>query len=244
MEIIIGREEGVRRLHCIADGREFNVGLAGCVPASVSRKHCKITVNGSSMTIENIKPQNVTFVDGSQVFSKGITATSKVQLGNERYSIPLQQILQLATGKPQVAGAAQPMQPKQEAPTFSLRPMKAVWEEYDHRKLTIQEEAAKKANQQRIQGIVSMFGMALGLLPIPVVFRAACVIAALCLSIYFFIQGNNQDSVQRQLHDLDDEFARKYKCPNPSCGKPLGSVPYRQIEFSKQCFACGCKYTH
>lgn len=26
MEIIIGREEGVRRLHCIVEGREFNVG--------------------------------------------------------------------------------------------------------------------------------------------------------------------------------------------------------------------------
>lgn len=234
MEIIIGREEGVRRLHCIADGREFNVGQAGCVPASVSRKHCKITVNGNSMSIENLKPENITFVDGIQVFSKGITSTSLVQLGSEKYTIPLQQILQLATGQ----------HPKPEPPTFSLRPMKAVWEEWEKKTLEIQVNAAKKANQQRIQGIISMCGMALGLLPIPIVFRAICVLVALVLGIYFFIQGQNSTPIQIQLNKLDKEYADKYKCPNPECGKPLGKVPYRLIEFNKQCFACGCKYTH
>lgn len=245
MEIIIGREEGVRRLHCIADGREFNVGLAGCVPASVSRKHCKITVNGSSMTIENIKPQNVTFVDGSQVFSKGITATSKVQLGNERYSIPLQQILQLATGKPQVAGAAQPMQPKQEAPTFSLKPLQKVWKEYEERKLEIQEAAAKSANMSRLQGILSMCGMCIGFIPgIDQALRIVIILAALGVAVYFFFKGMSNDSVQKQIHDLDEEFRDKYKCPNPACGKPFGTTPYHMIEFNKQCPACGCKYTH
>lgn len=250
MEIIIGREQGARRLHCVADGREFNVGQAGTVPTSVSRQHCKIVINGSSMSIENLKDQNITYVDGNQVFSKSITATSKVQLGNDKYLVPLQQVIQLATGTPstpssapaRAAQAAKPAQPA--APTFSLRPLKSVWEEYDRRKLEIQNEAAKRANQQRVQGIISMFGMALGLLPIPMVFRAVCVIAALGLAIYFFMQGQSTDTVQQQLHDLDEEFAGKYKCPNPKCGKPFGNAPYRQIEFNKQCFACGCKYTH
>ena len=149
MEIIIGREEGARRLHCIADGREFNVGQAGCVPVSVSRKHCKIIVNGNDISIENLKAQNITFVDGNQIFSKGITASSKVQLGNEKYTVPLQQILQLAMGKPTVG--AVPNQPTQ---SFSLRPLKDVWEEYDQSKLAIQEAAAKSANMSRINGIL------------------------------------------------------------------------------------------
>ena len=55
MEIIIGREEGARRLHCIVGEREFNVGQAGIVPLSVSRRHCKVSVNGSDISIENIK---------------------------------------------------------------------------------------------------------------------------------------------------------------------------------------------
>ena len=72
MEIIIGREEGARRLHCIAGGREFNLGVAGSVPTSVSRKHCKLVINGDRLSIENLKDLNVTFVDGNQVFSKVI----------------------------------------------------------------------------------------------------------------------------------------------------------------------------
>lgn len=241
MEIIIGREEGARRLHCIADGREFNVGQAGCVPTTVSRKHCRLTVTGESITIENLREQNITYVDGNQIFSKVISANSRVQLGSEHYNVPLQQVIQLATGKSSLAGSSAG---KTQEQVFSLRPLKNVWDEYDRRKLDIQERAAKKANQQRIQGIVSMCGMALGLLPIDPEYRIICVIAALLLGIYFFIQGNNSDSVQRQLHDLDEEYARKYKCPNPACGKPFGSIPYRQIEYNRQCLACGCKYEH
>lgn len=236
MEIIIGREEGARRLHCVAGGREFNIGAAGSVPLSVSRQHCKVTVNGSDITIENIKVQNITFVDGNQIVSKTISATSKVQLGEERFLIPLQQILQLATGGK--VGAP-------EVPTFSLKPLKSVWEEYDQRKMEIQNHAAKSANKQRLQGILSMLGMCVGFIPgIDQTIRIVIIVAALAIAVYFFIKGSMNESVQQQLHDLDEEFAKKYKCPNPKCGKPFGSVPYRNIEYNKQCFACGCKYTH
>lgn len=243
MEIIIGREEGARRLHCIADGREFNVGQAGCVPASVSRKHCKIVINGTNMSLENLKAQNVTFVDGNQIFCKGIISTSKVQLGNEKYTVPLQQIIQLATGKHTTTGGGQ--QPPKEVPTFTLKPLKSIWEEYDRRKLEIQEAAAKSANMSRLQGILSMCGMCIGFIPgIDQTLRIVIIVAALLVAVYFFFQGMSNDSVQKQLRDLDEEYADKYKCPNPNCGKPFGSVPYRQIEHNKQCFACGCKYTH
>lgn len=236
MEIIIGREEGARRLHCVAGGREFNIGAAGSVPLSVSRQHCKLTVNGNDITIENIKVQNITFVDGNQIVSKTISATSKVQLGEERFLIPLQQILQLATGG-KMGGP--------DVPTFSLKPLKIVWEEYDRRKMEIQNDAAKSANKQRLQGILSMLGMCVGFIPgIDQTVRIVIIVAALAIAIYFFIKGSMNETVQQQLHDLDEEFAKKYKCPNPKCGKPFGNVPYRNLEYNKQCFACGCKYTH
>lgn len=107
MEIVIGREEGARRLHCIAGGREFNVGQAGMVPLSVSRRHCKITVNGGNITIENIKAQNVTYVDDNQIFSKSISPTSRVQLGEEKFLVPLQQILQMVGAAPTTTPAPQ-----------------------------------------------------------------------------------------------------------------------------------------
>ena len=184
MEIIIGREEGARRLHCIVGGREFNIGQAGAVPLSVSRRHCKISVNGSNISIENIKAQNVTFVDGNQVVSKGITSKSRVQLGEERFLIPLQQILQLAG-----VSAANGMDPQKEAPTFSLKPMKAVWEEYDNRRMKIQNDAAKSANKQRLQGLFSMFGMCLGFIPgIDPTIRIIIIVAALSIGIYFSLK--------------------------------------------------------
>lgn len=235
MDIIIGREEGARRLHCVAGGREFNIGAAGSVPLSVSRQHCKLKVNGSNITIENIKAQNITFVDGNQVFSKSISATSCVQLGKERYQIPLQQILQLTIGTPD----GQPI------PTFSLKPLKNVWQEYDDRRMEIQNKAAKSANKQRLQGILSMLGMCIGFIPgIDQTIRIVIIVAALAIAIYFFVKGSMNATVQQQLHDLDEEYAKKYKCPNPKCGKPFGSIPYRNIEYNKQCLACGCKYTH
>ena len=240
MEIIIGREEGARRLHCIAGGREFNIGQAGSVPLSVSRRHCKITVNGSSINIENIKAQNVTFVDGNQIFSKVITSTSRVQLGEEKFLVPLQQILQLVGVSSTNVGNA----PK-EAPTFSLKPMKAVWEEYDNRRMEIQNNAAKSANKQRLQGILSMLGVCIGLIPgMNPTLRIIIVVAALSIGVYFFIKGSVGTTVQQQLHDLDEEYAKKYKCPNPRCRKSFGAIPYRNIEYYKQCLACGCKYTH
>lgn len=243
MEIIIGREEGARRLHCIVGGREFNIGQAGLVPMSVSRRHCKITVNGSNINIENIKAQNVTFVDGNQIFSKSITSTSRVQLGEEKFLVPLQQILKLMGVSSVNAGNAGTA-PK-EAPTFSLKPMKAVWEEYDNRRMEIQNNAAKSANKQRLQGILSMLGVCIGLIPgMDPTLRIIIVVAALSIAIYFFIKGSVGTTVQQQLHDLDDEYAKKYKCPNPACGRPFGTIPYRNIEYNKQCLACGCKYTH
>ena len=211
MEIIIGREEGARRLHCIAGGREFNIGQAGSVPLSVSRRHCKITANGSNISIENIKAQNVTFVDGNQIFSKSISATSNVQLGEEKFLVPLQQILQLVG----VSSANTATTPK-EVPTFSLRPMKAVWEEYDNRRMEIQNNAAKSANNQRLQGILSMLGMCIGFIPgIDMTLRIVIVVAALSIGVYFFMKGRIGTTVQQQLHDLDGNMPRNTSAPTP-----------------------------
>lgn len=111
--------------------------------------------------------------------------------------------------------------------------------------MEIQNKAVKSANKQRLQGILSLFGMCIGFIPgIDQTIRIVIIIAALSVAVYFFIKGSIGTTVQQQLHDLDDEFASKYKCPNPECGKPFGPTPYRNIEYNKQCLSCGCKYTH
>lgn len=240
MDIIIGREEGIRRLHCIANGKEFNIGTAGCVPQSVSRKHCVISLDSTGkLSIRNLNDNNITYVDGTQVLSKSINADSLVQIGNEKFPIPIAQIISLATGKPVSKSA------DTNIPTYSLLPLKAIWDEYDRKRMEIQEEAAKSANKQRLQGILSMLGMCIGFIPgIDQKLRIIIIVAALAIAVYFFVKGQTNDSVQKQLHDLDEELTNKYKCPNPKCGKPFGAIKYKQIEFNQKCFACGCKYTH
>ncbi|MBQ0047010.1 MAG: FHA domain-containing protein [Prevotellaceae bacterium] len=246
MEIIIGREEGARRLHCIADGREFNVGAAGSVPTSVSRKHCRIVVLGEKMSIENLRDQNITYVDGNQVFSKSITSTSKVQLGSEKFAVPLQQILQLATGKP--IASVNSSEKKPEPPTFSLRPMKSVWEEYNQKMLQIDIDNAKKQKEDKkkrnIQALCSSIGMLFVLVPDLGVMRYVLMGISALITVYIMFKGDDDDITVVKKNKLNEEYATKYKCPNPACGKPFGSVPYRSIEYNKQCFACGCKYTH
>ena len=111
--------------------------------------------------------------------------------------------------------------------------------------MEIQNNATKSANRQRLHGILSMLGVCIGLIPgIDSTLRIIIVVAALSIAVYFFIKGSVCATVQQQLHDLDDEYARKYKCPNPACGRPFGAIPYRNIEYNKQCLACGCKYTN
>ena len=238
MEIIIGREDGARRLHCVATGgRVFNIGPAGAVPLSVSHKHCRITIAGSNISIENINTMNATYVDGNQIFSKAIFPTSQVQLGPDKYTVPLQQVLQLACGG---TGAG----PKAEPSTFSLAPMEAVWNDYERRMMEIQDHAAKAANKQRLQGLLSLSAALLAGIESLGDLRYVIMTLALLAGIYFFVKGNRGAIVQRQQHDLNEEFASKYKCPNPKCGRPFGAIPYHTLKFNRQCFSCGCKYTH
>lgn len=224
MKIIVGR------------GRSIATQRMDISDATVSREHCWLTDNGDgSFTLENNSPQG-TFVNGQQVIRTRVTLDTNIRLGPQ-VTVMVRDLVPLPASSNPILNSASFVSSK----TVSIKPLELVWNAYDRKKLEIQEEAAQKANQQRIQGIFSMLGMALGLLPIPVFFRIMCVLMALGLAIYFFLMGKNSASVQRQLHDLDQEFAKKYRCP--SCGYPFGNVPYTKIRFMKQCPSCNCKYS-
>lgn len=229
MEIIIGREEGARRLHCIAGGREFNLGVAGSVPTSVSRKHCKLIINGDRLAIENLKDLNVTFVDGNQVFSKVITANSHIQLGNEKYNLPLKEIIGLVAPKK----TTKPSKPEKDAPIFSLAPLEAVWNEYDRKKVKLQQENENRAKKQR-----EKMGIRMTLSGIPIIGPITNAIMGADM-----MSSSNNESNAVLLRKLDEDLDNTYKCPNPECGRPFGPVPYRRLKYTPKCPSCGCKYT-
>ena len=95
MELIIGRDGATAKLK-VVDGTEVKLyGEAASVPVDVSRQHCQLTaVDDNTFIIRNIKAANVTWVNGIEVQTKRITREDKVQLGQSRYLLPLDEILE------------------------------------------------------------------------------------------------------------------------------------------------------
>ena len=103
--ILIGRESDNGRLlvSLMINGtaKTAAMGSAGSVPNCVSRckpaegvAHCKIVIDGGgNMTIVNMKPANVTYVNGVEIVSKRISESSNVELGKDRYRLNVDSML-------------------------------------------------------------------------------------------------------------------------------------------------------
>ncbi len=252
--ILIGKEPGNGRLLiAVKNGGSIRTGIIGeigCVPNSVSRckpaediGHCKLTIDQNSvMTLTNLKPQNVTYVNGTEIMIKHITVDSKISLGADKYVINLNTILEVAK---KLVG--------QGLVEVSIKHLKAVWEKYDSSLLKLQIEQQKKANQQRLQGIISMSGMLLAILPSATNWelpewtqglRVVFIIIAIGLGFYFFIMGSKvKDSFLWKKRELDQKFIRDYVCPNKECKHFMGTQPYTILSQNKKCPYCGCKYS-
>ena len=127
VEAVIGKEEGQHRLLVKIGQKAFVVGSPQSVPNTVSRSHCSLSVEYTDdqarkvtkIKIQNLKPQNITYVDGQEVESKSIKEISHVQLGFDRYNMDLKQVVDgMRKGLP----TAPPPPPE----TFSLLKLKAV----------------------------------------------------------------------------------------------------------------------
>ncbi|MDE7456954.1 MAG: FHA domain-containing protein [Prevotella sp.] len=244
VEAVVGKEEGQHRLLVKIGSKAFAVGNPQSVPNTVSRTHCSLSVEYSDtqarkvtkIKIQNLKSQNITYVDGQEVEAKVIQEDSHVQLGSERYSVDLKQVID---GMRKFL----PAMPSPSAKEYLIAPLMKIWQEYDEEKLRISDEAARNANRQRLQGILSMSGMLIGFIPgIDQTIRIVIIAVALLIAIYFFIKGSSDDTVQRKLHDLDEEFRKRYVCPNPECRHFMGNIPYDVLSQNNGCSHCKCKY--
>lgn len=233
MELILGRESGTSRLHISGYNTEKFFGNPGSVPRSVSRQHCKLSVDTQgNCIITNLKPENYTFVNGVAIESKHISFSDRVELGAEHYRINVKDIIESVTGK--------------EAPeTYSILPLQRVWEDYNNAKLEFQIKERKSASIQSVVGIISMLSIACGFIPgIPMAFRVVLYAIALVLGVYFFvIRYKQSEETPRYLADLDQKFHENYVCPNPKCRRFLGYSPYSDLRKTKGCYQCNAKYT-
>ena len=244
VEAVIGKEEGQHRLLVKIGQKAFVVGSPQSVPNTVSRLHCSLSVEYTDdqnrkvtkIKIQNLKPQNITYVDGQEVESKAIKENSHVQLGFDRYNMDLKQVVD---GMRKLLPAAPPPPPE----TFSLLKLKAVWEEYDCAKMELQLAEQKKNNFRGLGGILSGAGILFMFIPSLGIIRYIATGLSVLIGIFFFIRGmNTNSSLTVKLHDLDEEFKKIYVCPNPRCRHFLGQIPYDILRQSKGCSYCKCRY--
>ena len=85
MDIIIGRDAITSQLSITVGDKVVLWGPKGGVPPMVGLQHCKLSITGEGMRIDNLDINNHTFVNGNEVESKGVTRQDRIELGTEHY---------------------------------------------------------------------------------------------------------------------------------------------------------------
>ena len=239
MELTIGRESSTAqsiggRLHIVSSSRRsYYIGVEGSVPKTVSRQHCTIVVadDGGTMTIINLKPANLTFVNGIQIVSKTVTAGDEIELGSGRYRLDLKAVLDTVAGEM--------------VRTHDISHLRPVWERYQKERTDIQIRQNKSSAIQSITGVLSMASILCGFIPgIPVAPRVILYVTAFILVVAFFVYRlRHAGEYVLQMNELEERFHREYVCPNPDCRRFLGNIPYDDlVRQSKSCYVCRCQY--
>lgn len=236
MEIIIGRK-GTQRTP-ITD-------------TTVSREHCKLTINADgTYTLENLSI-NGTFVNGNSIIRTVVTPDTILRLG-ANFSIAVRDLLplQVANIKPRQAQQQNPLQqfakpavdPNQERYEMEFRKLKSVYEKYTADKLAIQKEAGM-TNFYRMLPMTLMAIVSLGAACIPGLGALSPVIAVVGLGLLVFSlfksYNGNRDNPEK-LEALNKQFMIDYVCPK--CGNFLGFIPYENLENKSTCNFCKCKW--
>lgn len=234
MELIIGRESGTSRLRISVNNQDHFFGSTNSVPKSVSRQHCKLTIDDlGNGTIINLKPENITYVNETQVESKHISAKDRIELGSDRYYLDLNAILK----------GLKSMIPR----SYSISHLQKIWDDFHDIKLQIQIKEKKSAAIRSVTGVFSMSAIFCGFIPgisDILALRVILYTTGLLLAIYFFaITYKSSSELPKYLDDLDKKFHKDYVCPNPECHHFMGYQQYDDLKKMPSCPYCKAQYT-
>lgn len=255
--ILIGKEPGGGRLLIAIQGGKSAV-IPIPVPGSVSRclpaegvAHARITIDPyGHLTIANLKSQNVTYVNGSEIVSKQIQPSSSVALGRDRFNLNISMVLDAARKLVMPAPAAKtPAAPPQVVKTYNIRHLKKIYNSFHAKTLARQ----KKQKNLGILSASSMFftigsgaiaGLAkqLGISGIEEYLWIAPVLGFVVFIISIFLKVTDNSIEEADAANL--EYTKRFVCPNPECGKFLGNMPYElmKTQYSMQCPYCKSKF--
>lgn len=247
--ILIGKEPGQGRLMVAVSGcgKSAVIGTTGIVPGCVSRckpaegvAHAGIVIDANgAMVVKNIKPQNITYVNGRETVSKRIELTDAVELGKDRYRIDLSLVLE--TAKKLVGGQVETGGGSNGGKTFNIAHLEMVWDNY-HDELNDLREKQKRVNLIRTGcGIFTMCAM-----PCIYLFgRVGYVLTGIGIvgNVYSFFILKNDNTTEEQ-ERITEKFQEHYVCPNPECNKFLGNITYKLMkkQYSMHCPYCKSEY--
>ena len=224
MEIIIGRDQQTRQLCIIKDGNSKLFGQTGSVPMDVSRHHISLQPAGAGKwQIKNLNERNVTFVNGIAVESKTISESDKVELGNSHYLFQWS-----ALSEPKVE-------------TIDIRPLKAIWKEYDEQKFDAQIAERKFNAARSATGIITMLAIACSIIlghgPIYILLYAVAIGISAAFTYQAYIKSTE---IPQQQRELTKHFQQRYVCPK--CGHFMGFTDYDILTQNDACPYCKTKY--
>lgn len=220
--------------------------LAAVTGQSVTRctddkAHCRLTVDTAGrLSVTNLSPQNVTYVNDTEVVTKHLTTADDLTLGSDCSPVRLTELLDKAV---QTLLKKAP-----EAAAFSLAQLEAVWDDYHRESLNL------KLYQRKVglmRSVPMMFTLGSGSITALTrvftwpewVFTLTIVmtISGFALMVYGFYLSVTDRSIERG-EALLRRFQGEYICPNPACRHFMGMQPFHLLRQNKKCPYCGCGY--
>lgn len=245
--ILVGKEPGNGRLYIavIINGQPKVTAIGGMnsVPNSVSRckpaegvAHCKIVVDfNGSITVTNLKPQNVTYVNGAEIVSKKVRENGVIELGKGRFSVSVSAIIETAC---KIVATVSPSSSAQSSEVHSIRHLKKIWDEYNGK---MREIKIRQRNIGLLSSIPMAFSMLGGLIAgvAPEIRELALLFTGIALLIMLFgFYKRFTDKSIEETEKITEDFQQEYVCPK--CHHFMGMQPYNILRQNKKCPYCGC----
>lgn len=245
-EILIGREPGKGRLLIAMDVKGQMkldvIGEMGSVPAGVSRcrpdeefAHCIIKMGEKGeMTIINGNVKNITYVNGVGVETKAITCDSQVALGNDRFAVDVDAIIEVAKRLVNDGG-------------YSIGHLNEVWETFDGELYELQKRqkslALVKSLYMPCTVLSTMAGFAfkqLGLSEGTTETVSFIMYLVAAVVLFYGLYRTYADHSLEERKQIEQKCQDEYVCPH--CKHFLGFQAYRILRQNKNCPYCKCKW--
>lgn len=202
---------------------------------TVSREHCWLTDNGDgTFTLLN-KSQQGTFVDGRQILKTIVTPDTYIKL-SDTTTVKVADLLPVT------------LHSQASVPEFSIKHLKAVWNEYHYKQLQIQK------NQRSINllrsaspmftlgsGTIATLAKTMGWGSAILGLTLVMTVIGFGLMAYSFVMGLKDHGIEER-EKATNKFNQTYVCPNPKCKHFLGNQSYSLLRQNKNCPWCKCKF--